>query len=105
MSEIKEQGFVKLLLDGSVATLHYLKAGDKILSLTQQGSKKVDLLKKDNSAKLVVNNDSTNIIDSKITINENKDDVKKLFDELLGLNFTHYKEYSDDLVILEMSIN
>lgn len=73
----------------------------KIYSLTQGSSNKVSKINEDNKVSLAF---GKNIVDSSVNIVEDKILVKDLFDKLLNMNFTHYKNYSDDLVILEMSI-
>eukprot|EP01156_Anaeramoeba_ignava_P004677 Anaeramoba_ignava/a234474_3.p1 GENE.a234474_3~~a234474_3.p1 ORF type:complete len:119 (+),score=18.68 a234474_3:38-394(+) len=104
MKEIKESGFVKILIDGSAPTLHYIYDNNKVYSLTLSGSNKVGKIKNNNKAKIVLNNDSENALESEISIIDNKDRVKELFNKMLEMDFTHFKEFDDDIVILEMAV-
>ncbi len=105
MVDIKDKGYVKLMLDGKASTLHYIKDEKKVYSLTLNGSKKVAKINENSSAKLLFSKNIDEAVESKVNIISDKEKVKSLFDKLLDMNFTHYKEYSDDLVILEMPLS
>lgn len=105
MLEIKDKGYVKLLLDGKASTLHYLKDDNSVYSLTLNTSNKVGKINKNNNVKLLFSKNIDEAVESKVNIISDKAQVKALFDKLLDLNFTHYKKYDDDLVVLEMSLS
>lgn len=105
MLKIEEQGIIKLVQKDGSAFMHYLLNGDKLNSLTLADSTKVAEIKKNNSAKLGFTMKPTEFFDVEVSINSDKAEVKSLFDKMLELNFTHFKTYSEDLVILEIKVN
>lgn len=105
MVDVKDKGYVKLLFDGKASTLHYIKDDNSIYSLTLNGSNKVVKINENNSVKLLFSKDIDEAVESKVNIISDKNQVKTLFDKLLDMNFTHYKKYNDDLVVLEMPLS
>lgn len=105
MLKLEEQGIIKLVHKDGSAFMHYLLNGDKLNSLTLADSTKVSDIKIENKAKVGFTMKPTEFYDVEISINQNKDEVKALFDKMLDLNFTHFKTYSEDLVILETKVN
>lgn len=103
-TEMEEKGLVKLEQGNKVSTLHYIKDNNKILSLTKSGSEKVELIQQDKNVKLGFAMKSSDSVDSTATIISDKNRVKDIFDKMLDNKFTHFKKYSDDLVLIEMSI-
>ncbi|MGL4662879.1 MAG: hypothetical protein ACRCV7_04305 [Culicoidibacterales bacterium] len=103
--EITEKGFVKLLQDEKETTLHYIQSDDKLLALTLKTSDKVDAINNNIPTQLsFAKKDQTNLIDANIKIIHNQATVKQVFDQMLALNFTHFKAYSNDLVVLEITM-
>lgn len=102
-TEISDKGLVRLVQGNKTTTLHYIKDVNKVLSLTLGSSEKVKLIKTDSNIKLGFALKSNDSVDYTAKIIDDKKIVKKLFDTMLTNKFTHYKKYSDDLVILEMT--
>lgn len=104
--EITEKGFVKLLQHEKETTLHYIKSDDKLLALTLKTSDKVDAINNNIPAQLsFAKKDRTNLIDANIKIIHNQATVKQVFNQMIALNFTHFKTYNNDLVVLEITMN
>lgn len=104
--EITEKGIIKLIQGEKETSLHYIQSDNKLLALTLGSSEKVSLLKKDTPVKLsFAKKDRTNLIDADVKVIEKKETVKQVFDQMLALNFTHFKKYSDELVVLEIKVN
>jgi hypothetical protein len=104
MIDIKDKGYVKLMLDGKASTLHYIKDNNNVYSLTLSSSKKVAKINENIESKILFGKNIDDAIDTKINIISEKAEVKDLFDKLLDMKFTHYKKYNDDLVVLEMPL-
>lgn len=103
--KITEKGFVKLLQNEKETTLHYIQSDDKLLALTLKTSDKVNAINNNIPAQLsFAKKDRTNFIDANIKIIHNQATVKQVFDQMLALNFTHFKAYSNDLVVLEITM-
>lgn len=103
---ITEKGFVKLIQDDKETTLHYIQSDGKLLALTSGSSEKVALIKKYIPTKLsFAKKDRTHLIDTDIKVIENKGMVKQVFDQMATLNFSHFKVYSDELVVLEITMS
>ncbi len=103
-TEMGDKGLIKLEQGEKVTTLHYIKDGNKFFSITKGQSAKVQLLKIDEKVKLGFAMKSADVVDASANVITDKKRVKDVFDIMLDKKFTHYKKYSDDLVLLEMSI-
>lgn len=103
--EITEKGIIKLIQGEKETTLHYIQSDDKLLALTLKSSQKVQAIHNHIPAQLsFAKKDRTNLIDADIQVIENKTVVKQVFDQMLALNFTHFKTYNDNLVVLEITM-
>lgn len=104
--EITDKGFVKLIQGEKETTLHYIKSGGKLLALTEKTSEKIVALENNVPSQLsFAKKDRTNLITAHIQIIEKETDVKRVFEQMLALNFTHFKKYTDGLVVLEMTMS
>lgn len=104
--EITDKGFVKLIQGEKETTLHYIQSNNKLLALTEKASEKVVLIQNNTPSQLsFAKKDRTNLIDVDIQIIEKEGQVKQVFDQMLALNFTHFKKYTDGLVVLELKMD
>ena len=104
MNDIEDKGIIKIIHNGQSAFMHYLLDGDKLTSLTLGDSEKVADFKKENSLELGFGMKPENFNKAVVHIDEDKDRAKKLFDTMLDLKFTHFKTYTDNLVVLEIGL-
>ncbi len=47
---------------------------------------------------------SENQSDAKAVVIKDNSRIKAIYNKMLDMRFTHYKKYSDDLVVLEISV-
>jgi general stress protein 26 len=99
-----DKGLIKLEQGKKTTTLHYIKDDNKFFALTKAESEKVGLIKSDGNVRLGFAMKSNDFIKSSAKIISDKKIVKDVFDTMLEKKFTHYKKYTDDLVLLEMSV-
>lgn len=100
---ISDKGLLKLVQNGRESVLHYIKDGDKLLSLTQKESNKVKGINDDPNVKIGLTKKSLNLFDVAAVVNNSEERIKEVFNKMLGLKFTHYKKYRHDLVVLELT--
>jgi general stress protein 26 len=103
-SELSEKGIVKLVHEKSDANLHYIREGNKLVALTLGTSNKIKRIIDNDEMKLAFANSSKDFIDTKVSIVKDQKKIKMQFNKMLEMNFTHFKKYNDDLVILELDI-
>lgn len=104
MVNIEDQGILKLVQKEGAAFMHYLKNGDVLNTLTLGDSGKVIGIKNDGVGQVGFTMKPTEFFDVEVSINDDKAAAKELFDKMLDLNFTHFKTYSEDIVILEIKL-
>ena len=104
MLNIEDQGILKLVQKEGAAFMHYLRNGDVLNTLTLSDSGKVAQIKADGTGKVGFTMKPTEFYDAEVSINPDKEAAKALFDKMLDLNFTHFKTYSEDIVILEIKV-
>jgi len=103
INEFDDKGIFKIDQNGTIATMHYVYAGGKYYSLTLAGSKKVERLNTDKSLSMIFMSKNNETKVAEAVIIDDKDVVKDLFDRMIAIEFCHFKKYSDDLVIMEIT--
>lgn len=102
---ITDKGFVKLVQGDKETTLHYIQSGSKLLALTEKESQKVKYIQNGVPAQLsFAKKDRTNSIAADVHVIEDQHKVKRVFEQMQELSFNHFKKYTDNLVILEMTM-
>ena len=100
---IADKGVLTMVQSGRSAMMHYVKSENGVKSLTLGNSGKVADLLVDNKVQLQLEKNGA-LVDAEVSIITDKDKVKSVFDAMLSMNSTHFKEYTEDIVILDMQL-
>lgn len=102
---IDERGFVKLKQINHETTMHFIKMKDSsLVSLTLSDSTKVNNIKTNNKAEVVFDRNSDNYIPVTVEVIDEKSISKEIFDIMLDNNFTHFKQWDDNIVTLKYTV-
>lgn len=104
LGDIKDKAIIKIDQRGTEAMMHSVNIGDKYYSLTLGNSDKVKKLEEDSNLNFIFTQNSSEVLQANAKVISDTNIVKDLFDRLLDINFTHFKQWDDDLVIMEFSI-
>lgn len=104
LGDIKDRAIIKIEQKGSEAMMHSVNIEDNYYSLTLGASEKVKKLEEDSSLNFIFTKNSSEVLKASAKVISDKEVVKDLFDRLLDINFTHFKQWDDDLVVMEFSL-
>ena len=102
--KLKEKGILKFKGTESKGAMHHLIYQGKKVSITMGDSRKVKHIKKYGSIAIAPNLLSRKFEDMKVTIIDEKNYTKELFDHMTSIKHNHYKEYNENMVVLEYSV-
>lgn len=104
IGEIEEKGIMTIIQGDLESMMHYAKSDSKIYSLTKKDTEKVKKVLVENSAKVKFAKGNKDIVKGTITLIDDKEIVIDFFKRMSDLNCNYFKEYTEDLLILEINI-
>lgn len=104
IGKFEDKGIYKIDQEGLTASMHYIYADGKYYSLTLGGSEKVQRLNNNENLKVIFTSKSNETKNATALIIDNKEIVRNFFDRMFAINFCHFKEFHDDLVIMQIKI-
>lgn len=97
---MKEKGFVKFKGSESKGAMHYIKYNNNYVSLTEKSSRKMKDMNKNSGLTIAFGLLSKNYNDIKVDIIEDVKVVNEVYSYMKTKKHTHYKNTSDNLVVL-----
>lgn len=98
---MKEKGILKFKGEESKGAMHYVIHNNQKVSITMGTSRKVKHIRKNKGILIAPNLLSRKFEETKISINDDKSYVKEVFDYMTQLKNIHYKEWHENLVVLQ----
>jgi hypothetical protein len=98
-----EKGILKLTAKGKTRMMHYLEMDGHMKALAMGDTDLIRDLNDDHHIEIILNIKEGKEIPANVQIIEDKEQVKALFDEMLNLNHTWFKEFDDQLVMLDIT--
>ena len=101
---MKKKGFVKFKGSESKGAMHYVEFEGDYVSITRNSSRKVKDINRKATLNVTFGLLSRDFKEVSVSIIEEINHVKKVFNFMKNLKHTHYKEYPDDLVVLKYKL-
>jgi hypothetical protein len=98
-----EKGILKLTAKGKTRMMHYVVMDDHMKALAMGDTDLIRDLNEDHHIEIILNIKEDKEIPANVQVIEDKEQVKTLFDTMLELNHTWFKEYDDHLVVLDIT--
>lgn len=101
---MSKKEIVKFKGKDTKGAMHQVFFEDKYVSLTMRNSQKMREFLEEGKISIAPNLLSRDFEETKINIIDDKTFTKRVFDYMLEKNHTHYKEYNDNLIVIEYLI-
>lgn len=104
-TDINEKGLLKLKQGEKESAMHYLLESDNsLISLTLGNSNKIAKVNQNPKVELGFSMKPKDFIRANAEVISDTKHAKVLFNKMLEMKFTHFKKWSDDLVILKFKL-
>ncbi len=100
----KDKGFIKFKDHDFEVTINYLNKGDYLLGITLSDSHKVEYFNAHPDITATDGPKGTEFTDVHVTIQDDKELTKAIFDEMTELRHNHFREYDDRLVTVKITV-
>lgn len=101
IGDIEDKGIITIVQDELKSVMHYAESDSRLYSLTLKDTEKVKKLESDRNVKVTFAKDKKTI-DAVAEIIDDRSIVRDFYDRMNELKFNYFKEYSEELVIIEM---
>lgn len=103
IGNFEDKGIFTIKQNSQESIMHYVKSNGKYYSLTLSGNDKIDNFEIDPSIKLVFMKNKNESINANIKIIKDYKTTEDLYNRMKEIKFCYFKEYSKELVVLEVT--